>query len=112
MKFTIRDGDYVDYEQAKKDYVNGLVGERFREKYGISTKAYSTLLKDFEAEGIKTGRKPKKKKIYKKPTYVYYDKRTKYYKVERTRRGVRDYQGCFKNRKDAEEKVKELGWIV
>lgn len=110
MKFTIRDGDYIDYEAAKKDYVNGLIGEKLQKKYGISSKAYGTLLKDFEADGVKTNRRPKQK-IYKKPTYVYYDKRTKYYKVERTRRGVRDYQGCFKNKKDAEQKVRELGWL-
>ena len=44
MKFTIKDGDYIDYEAAKKDYVNGLIGEKLQKKYGISSKAYGTLL--------------------------------------------------------------------
>lgn len=112
VNFTISDGDKIPYESIKQDYINGLRGDKLREKYNLTTKRYSGLLKDFEADGVQTGRRQKK---YRKPKYFSYNQNQKSYVVQKTINGERIYGGTFKRRIDAEQRVKELnanGWIV
>lgn len=108
MNFRIVEGEELPIDDIKRDWINGIRGSRLCEKYNITSARYTRLLKELEAEGYKTGRKVK---TYKKPSYIYYNRSTGFYAIEKTINGKRTYGGCFKKRADAEQKVRELGWL-
>ena len=110
MNFKIRDGDYLPYDEIKKDYENGLVGKALMDKYGITNKAYTGLLDRLEADGVKLARKRYAKKPIKKPTYVY-PAGNRSWMVRKWVNGEYIYGGCFKTKALAEQKVRELGWV-
>lgn len=113
MRFKIVDGDYLPYDDIKKDYENGLVGKALMEKYGITNLAYTGILNRLEADGVKISRNKQKKR--RKPTYVHYNRTQNNYIVERIINGKRIYGGSFKKRIDAELRRNELeanGWVV
>ena len=62
MNFKIIEGENVDmYDEMKQDYLNGIIDKDFREKWGIGTTAYKTLLKRFREDGIVIRRGRRKK---------------------------------------------------
>ena len=113
MNFTISDGDYIPYEDIKKDYIAGLVGNALKEKYNISHGMYRSLLARLEEDGVKLVRGRRKKQ--RKPSYIHYNRTQNNYKVERTINGKKIYGGSFKRLVDAELRRNELeanGWVL
>ena len=111
--FRIVENEYVPMDDIKKDWINGLRGNELRKKWGMSTRKYSRMLDELEADGYKT--KHRRKKQSKTPKNVYYDVRTKRFTVKKMINGEYIYGGCFTKRCDAEQRVKELnenGWVV
>lgn len=113
MNFTISDGEYIPYEDIKKDYINGLRANALQEKYNISPGMYKSLLDRFEAEGVKVARRRKKK--CRKPSYIHYNRAYDHYIVERIINGKKIYGGAFKKKAEAELRRNELeanGWRI
>lgn len=106
MNFNITDGDTIDYEQAKQDYINGLRSKSFRKKYNIGASAYGSLLKRFREDGIEVHVRGK----YKTPTakYYHYNKVSNHYVVTRKVKGKSFYFGYFLTEKEAQARVEEL----
>lgn len=57
--FNIVDGDYIPYDDIKKDYMdNRLKTTEIIQKYGLNTGMWKRLLRDFRRDGV-----PMRKKI-------------------------------------------------
>ena len=114
MKFSIREGNSLDYEQVKTDYCNGIIGKKLQKKYGIGSSQYTSLLKRFREDGIKVNGQGsispiKKPRFYQKQL----SKGIMYFTVTRTINGIRYYGGMFHTEAEAQQSVKELneiGW--
>ena len=114
MNFTISDGDYIPYEDIKKDYIAGLVGKALKEKYNITPAMYKSLLARLEDDGVKLVWS-RKKKQQRKPSYIHYNRTHDNYKVERIINGKKIYGGSFKRLVAAELRRNELeanGWRI
>lgn len=113
MRFRVVDGDYLPYDEIKKDYENGITGNTLKKKYNITHRGYKSILDRLEADGVKLVRGRQKKR--RKPTHIHYNRTQNNYKVEKIINGKRIYGGSFKNRVDAELRRNELeanGWVV
>ena len=113
MRFRVVDGDYLPYDEIKKDYENGIVGNALKKKYRITDLAYKGLLSRFKDDGVRLVRDRQRKR--RKPSYIHYNRTQDNYKVERVINGKKIYGGSFKKRVDAELRRNELeanGWVV
>ena len=113
MKFRVVDGDYLPYDEIKKDYENGITGNALKKKYNITHRGYKSILDRLEADGVKLvrGRQKKRRKV----TNIHYNRTQNNYKVEKIINGKKIYGGSFKKRADAELRRNELeanGWVV
>ena len=104
MQFRISEGKGINYEQAKKDYIEGLHGVKFRDKHNLGLSAYNRLLKRFREEGITIYNNKLDAKYY------YHSKKADVYVVCR-RIGVSGkfhYFGNYKTEDEAKARVEEL----
>ena len=114
VECRVVDGEYPEYEEIKEAYLNGIRGAKLREKFGIGTSAYKTLLKEFREDGIIIAQKGRVK-VGNTPKYYYrasFGEHT-YWVVRRTINWKVYNFGYFKSKAEAQQKVKELeenGW--
>ena len=105
LNFKIVEQKEVPYETLKEAYLNGLRGDRFREKFGMGTCQYTRLLRDFREDGIiipKRGKTAINKEIrwYSHEGSANYD----YYVVKRIVNGKRHIFGRFKTEAEAKHR--------
>ena len=108
--FNIIENGYTSIDAAKKDWIKGIRGDRLRKKHNMTTRKYTRMLKELEDDGYKTGLRKKK---YRKPSHIAFDKYTQRFIVKKMIDGKVIYGGCFRKRCDAEKRVIELdknGW--
>ena len=114
MKFSIREGNPINYDDVKQDYINGLVGNKLMAKYGIGSSQYTSLLKRFREDGIPINKQGEISPV-KEPKYYHkmVSKCNMYFVVKRTIEGVLYYGGVYKTEIEAKQRVNELnniGW--
>ena len=114
LNFKIHEGESIDYDSIKKDYINGLVGKKLRAKYGIGDSQYLALLKRFREDGIDINKRGSISPIT-NPKYYHRSiiNCNMYFIVKRTINGVLYYGGLFHTEAEAKQRVKELetiGW--
>ena len=104
MQFRIIESEGINYEQAKKDYMNGLHGQKFRDKYNLGTSAYVGLLKQFREDGVCIYNNKMDAKYY------YYNKKNDSYDVRRRigGNGNMKHFGSYKTEIEAINRVDEL----
>ena len=109
MEFKIVDGTALDYESAKKAYLNGVRGNKLRKMFNIGTSQYRTLLNRFREDGITI---PKKGKVDINNSPRYYHKHLckgkTYWTVTRTVNWKKVYFGHYKTEAEAKARVKQL----
>ena len=114
LNFRVVDGNSVDYDTLKEDYLNGIIGDKLCKKHGIGKTQYNTLLKRFKEEGIFIG-----KKFYgngvKHPRWyrILKGKNNTYYQVRRMFNKKMYKFGTYKTEEEAIKRVEELeanGW--
>ncbi|MBR0059629.1 MAG: hypothetical protein IJP99_10685 [Methanobrevibacter sp.] len=115
MNFKIVDGNPIDYEEVKKDYLNGIVSKALCKKHNIGTSQYLRILKRFREEGV----------IGKGRIYRNGVTNPKWYRTTTSSNGTKSYEvrrmfntkmytfGRFKTEEEAQARVEELksnGW--
>lgn len=115
--FKVVDGDYIDYDQAKQDYINGIRGDKLMNKHQMGRSQYKRLLTRFHEEGIPVTlrRTPILEKDHYNPTNVHrvLCKGITYWVVKKRIKGKVYYYGYFTSKAEAEKRAKELkenGW--
>lgn len=109
MNFKIVEGVSLDYDEAKKAYLNGIRGVNLRKMFNIGSSQYQRLLTRFREDGIIIPRKGNVS-VGKQPKYYYRNlcKGRSYWTVSRTINWKRHYFGHYKTQAEAKAKVKEL----
>lgn len=114
MNFNIIESSSVDhYEEMKKDYINGIIGEELRNKWDIGTTSYLNFLKRLKGDGVKISKGGAKRKITHLPPHVY-QRENKSFFIQKYINGRGScYYGTYYTIEEAEAKVNELqdnGW--
>lgn len=112
LNFNIVDGNPVDYDEVKKDYLNGIISDELCEKHGMGKSQYSRLLKQFKEEGIYI---TIKRNGVKNPRWYCILKKgeKKTYRVQRMFNKKLYKFGTYKTEEEAKKRVEELkanGW--
>lgn len=112
MNFNIIEQKTINYEAAKQDYLNGIVGDKLRAKHNMGSSAYTRLLQRFREDGLNIPmncRNLHRRKQYEGKYYYRVVKHGKtYWVVKKWINNKMVYFGYYKTRAEAEQKVIEL----
>lgn len=112
IRFNIVEQNSIDYEQAKKDYINGIRGNRLRNKHQIGRSQYIRLLTRFKDDGVPVPlrRTPiNEKQHYNPKNYSrVLGKGNPAFQVVKTIKGKKHTFGNYKTEAEAQIRVNEL----
>ena len=107
ITFNIVEQKGLDYEEAKKAYLDGVKGMRFRKMFGIGTSQYKRLLERFREDGIPVHQRGGV--YYGTPKYYYCTKeREDYFIVCKWINRKKHYFGFYNSEEEAKARVEEL----